>query len=114
MEFASLISSPWYSLVILPFYGRVLSSGIIGIYYYRDHHCREIDFLVETSTGELWGIEVKGGTQVHDDDFRHLQWFANNMAKGCCFTGVIRYNGQWSRRCGERFFAVPIQTLWAE
>ncbi|MDR3116970.1 MAG: hypothetical protein LBT98_00100, partial [Puniceicoccales bacterium] len=68
--------------------------------------------LVETSAGELWGIEVKGSTQVHGNDFRHLEWFAGTVARDRPFTGIVLYNGQWTRRHGEKLFAVPIQTLW--
>ncbi|MDR3117084.1 MAG: DUF4143 domain-containing protein, partial [Puniceicoccales bacterium] len=65
----------WGKLVETFAYGellaqRHLTGGVATMGHYRDHQSREIDFLVETSAGELWGIEVKGSTQVHGNDFR--------------------------------------------
>lgn len=76
---------------------------------YRDSDKREIDFMVEDSTGSLLGIEVKAGT-VSSDDFKHLRWFGANLAKGP-FTGIVLYSGANTLRFGEGFYAVPLAAL---
>jgi predicted AAA+ superfamily ATPase len=71
---------------------------------------REIDFIVERNDGAMVGIEVKSGSALGPDDFKHLKWFAKNLAKGE-FTGVVLYSGEHSLRFGEGFYAVPLAAL---
>lgn len=84
-------------------------SGDVAISQYRDSKKREIDFLVERAGGDLLGIEVKAGT-ASADDFKHLKWFAANLAPGR-FTGIVLYSGQNVLRFGEGFYAVPLVAL---
>ena len=44
------------------------------------------------------------------EDFKHLKWFAKNLAKGE-FTGVVLYSGEHTLRFGEGFYAVPLAVL---
>ena len=80
------------------------------ILQYRDSNKREIDFIVERNDGAMLGIEVKSGSALGPNDFKHLKWFAKNLAKGE-FTGVVLYSGEHSLRFGEGFFAVPLAVL---
>ena len=77
---------------------------------YRDSNKREVDFVVERSDGSILGIEVKAGSSFGAEDFRHLKWFAANIAKGD-FTGVLLYSGSHTLRFGEGFYAVPLAAL---
>lgn len=84
-----------------------------SISHYRDSKKREIDFLVERiGDGALLGVEVKSGT-VGKDDFKHLRWFAANLAKDRSFTGIVLYSGEHTLRFGEGFYAVPLAALGA-
>lgn len=76
---------------------------------YRDSDKREIDFLVKGADGQLLGIEVKSGT-VGAGDFRHLKWFATNLARSR-FTGVVLYSGRDVLSFGNDMFAVPLSAL---
>ena len=58
------------------------------------------------------GIEVKAGSSLGDGDFKHLKWFAKNLAKGE-FTGIVLYSGERTLRFGEGFYAVPLAALGA-
>lgn len=78
--------------------------------HYRDAAKREIDFIVEKGAGHLLGIEVKAGSSVRSDDFAHLRWFRDNLAKGA-FTGIILYTGNRTVRFGPGFHAVPLGAL---
>ena len=62
--------------------------------------------------GEMLGVEVKAGGMVGQDDFKHLKWFAANLAKSR-FTGVVLYAGPDVLRFGEGFYAVPLAALGA-
>ena len=84
--------------------------SIYEISQYRDSNKREIDFIVERSDGALLGIEVKAGSALGAGDFKHLKWFAKNLAKGE-FTGVVLYSGEHVLRFGEGFYAVPFSAL---
>ena len=77
---------------------------------YRDSAQREIDFIVEQADGDIVGIEVKSGSNVESEDFKHLKWFAANLAKST-FTGIVLYTGSAVLRFGEGFYAVPMSML---
>jgi hypothetical protein len=62
----------------------------------------------------LLGIEVKAGSAVTKDSFKHLLWFRDNMAKGRLFVGVVLYTGEHVLPFGEGMWAVPISVLWGE
>lgn len=83
-----------------------------SISHYRDKNKREIDFVVTNAHGELLGLEVKAGGRVSKEDFKHLRWFADNLAKGP-FTGVVLYAGENTLPFGDGFYAVPLAALGA-
>jgi predicted AAA+ superfamily ATPase len=83
-----------------------------SISHYRDSNKREVDFIVERSDGALLGIEVKSGSALGAEDFKHLKWFAKNLSKGE-FTGIVLYSGEHTLRFGEGFYAVPLAALGA-
>ena len=85
------------------------ASGEYAISHYRDGNRREIDFMVERSDGSLVGIEVKAGG-IGKGDFKHLQWFADNLAKGS-FRGIVLYSGKDVLHYGENMTAVPLCAL---
>ena len=62
--------------------------------------------------GALLGIEVKAG-QASSGDFKHLKWFAANLAKGRPFTGIVLYSGEQTLSFGNGFYAVPLAALGA-
>ena len=82
-----------------------------SISHYRDSCKREIDFIVERSDGSMLGIEVKAGSSLGKDDFKHLKWFAANLVKEQQFTGIVLYSGDHTLRFGEGFYAVPLAAL---
>ncbi len=83
-----------------------------SISHYRDKDKREIDFIVSNSRNELLGIEVKTGGRVGKEDFKHLKWFAANIAKGT-FTGIVLYSGNDILPFGDGLYAVPLATIGA-
>ena len=85
------------------------ASGDYEISHYRDNRKREIDFLIERSDGALLGVEVKAGS-VATGDFKHLKWFAENVAKKP-FAGIVIHSGKDVLPFGEGFYSVPFAAL---
>jgi predicted AAA+ superfamily ATPase len=81
------------------------------LYHYRDRENREIDFILENEDGDIVGLEVKSGSIVSGDDFKHLKWFKEKIAKDRNFIGIILYSGENTARFGNNFIAVPIGFL---
>ncbi len=60
------------------------------LYHYRDRKKHEIDFLIENDYGNFLGIEVKSGSIVKKEHFKHLQWFKNNLIEDeQSFVGIV-------------------------
>ena len=83
--------------------------GGYSISHYRDSKKREIDFIVERDDGSMLGIEVKAGN-VGKEDFRHLEWFRDNIASEP-FAGMVLYSGKNVLSFGEHMLAVPLSAL---
>ncbi|MDY5597302.1 MAG: ATP-binding protein [Kiritimatiellia bacterium] len=86
------------------------AEGGYTISQYRDKNRREVDFIVENEKGDLLGVEVKAGANVGKDDFKHLKWFGENLAK-VPYTGIVLYTGEHVQRFGEGYYAVPMSCL---
>lgn len=85
-----------------------------SLYHYRDREQREIDFLIERDDGALLGIEVKSGSSIKGEHFRHLQWFKQNLAsKKRAFIGIVLYTGETAGSLGDGLWAVPFSALWS-
>ncbi|MCR4574583.1 MAG: DUF4143 domain-containing protein [Lentisphaeria bacterium] len=82
------------------------------MYHYRDRQHREIDFILEEGSHNIFGIEVKGGSHIGKEDFKHLKWFKDNMAKNKTFLGIILYSGENTLYFAEDLIALPIAVLW--
>ena len=80
------------------------------IYHYRDRDKREIDFLVEDDRGRLLGIEVKAGSAVRSDDFKHLDWFRERFRPD--LVPIVLNTGPEPLSFGKGRHAVPIACLF--
>ncbi|HRA43266.1 MAG TPA: ATP-binding protein [Gammaproteobacteria bacterium] len=84
-----------------------------NIYHYRDREKHEIDFIIENKDSDILGVEVKAGSSVSRDSFKHLKWFRDNIAKKKRFVGVVLYTGEQIASFGEAMWAIPMNVLWA-
>ena len=82
------------------------------LYHYRDRTHHEIDFLIENEEGNYIGLEVKAGTRVGKESFKHLKWFKENMLSEQLFIGIVFYTGKEVLHFGNRMWAIPINSLW--
>ena len=80
------------------------------IYHYRDRDGREIDFLVEDDRGRMLGIEVKAGSAVRSDDFKHLDWFRERFRPD--LISIVLNTGPEPLSFGKGRRAVPIACLF--
>ena len=91
------------------------------LYHYRDREKREIDFIVENEDGNILGIEVKAGSAVNQDSFKHLKWFKENVVKKQKiqnknsekkFIGIVFYSGESVVSFGDGMWALPIEVVF--
>ncbi|ESQ85365.1 ATP-binding protein [Asticcacaulis benevestitus] len=89
-----------------------IGAGKYSLSHYRDREQREVDFLIEGADNAIVGIEVKAGTHIDSESFKHLKWFKANMAAGSSFTGIVLYSGEHTVPFGDKMWAVPTCALW--
>lgn len=89
-----------------------LENNEYELYHYRDREKREIDFIVQDTGNNIYGIEVKAGSSVTKDQFKHMRWFKENLVHGKSFTGIVLYTGEHVIPFGENMLAVPMNNLW--
>ncbi|HCU07164.1 MAG TPA: hypothetical protein DIC42_06285 [Holosporales bacterium] len=82
------------------------------LFHYRDKDKREIDFVIENGDGDIVCIEVKAGSSVSKDSFKHLFWFKNKFSNKKPFKGIVLYTGAHKLSFGDGFWALPISSLW--
>jgi predicted AAA+ superfamily ATPase len=87
--------------------------GRYELFHYRDREKREIDFLIEREDNTLLGIEIKAGSAIEKNDFNHMLWFKENLAKNRTFIGIILYTGEFPASFGNDLWAVPFGLLWS-
>ena len=84
----------------------------LTFFHYRDKDQYEVDMVIEQVGGLVAGVEVKASATVREKDFRGLKRL--RQAVGQAFaSGVVLYDGDSVLPFGDRLFAVPISTLWA-
>lgn len=83
----------------------------VKMFHFRTSNDREVDIILETSSGEIVGIEVKSSSSVNRHDFKGLRLLADSLPKKFS-RGIILYTGNQFLAFGDNLFAVPIQALW--
>ena len=89
------------------------ADGNYQIMYYRDKNNYEVDFVLENSTGDLVGVEVKAAATIKEHDLKGLRKFA--MLSGDKFKkGVIFYDDKEKMPLGNNIWSAPISSLWGQ
>lgn len=83
----------------------------VKMFHFRTSNDREVDIILETSSGEIVGIEVKSSSSVNRHDFKGLHLLSYSLPKKFR-RGIILYTGNQFLAFGDNLFAVPIQALW--
>lgn len=79
--------------------------------YYRDKDQVEVDIIIETLSGDVFGIEVKAAATLRRQDFQGLERLRNAAGKNFC-RGVVLYDGDHTNALDETIFSAPIGCLW--
>ncbi|MDQ3571390.1 MAG: DUF4143 domain-containing protein [Actinomycetota bacterium] len=83
------------------------------LHHFRTAGGREVDIVLEDKGGSVVGIEVKLGSTPDVKDFSGLAYLRDRL-KGRFNAGVVVHTGPDSLPFGDRLWAVPVSTLWAE
>jgi len=87
------------------------SSAAVELYFYRDTEKREVDVVIESSSGDVAAVETKAATSVTSTDVRGLELLRQKL--GPRFkAGVIVYAGENTLRLSDRIWAMPLPGLW--
>lgn len=82
------------------------------LYHFRTNSGHEVDFVLETASGKIVGVEVKASASIDGEAFRglkHLREIVDERWMG----GVVLYTGDQSLPFGQNLWAQPIGALWA-
>ena len=81
------------------------------LYHYQTSSGQEVDFIPESSRGEIVGIEVKSTSRVSSRDFRHLEVLKSEInEKFKC--GIVVHPGKNAVPFGDQLYALPLASLW--
>ena len=87
------------------------SSTKVEMFHFRTAIGREVDIVLESSSGDIVGIEVKAGASVKGDDLKGLEAL-KEVAKSRFKRGIVLYGGREIVPFAENVHAVPLSTLW--
>lgn len=87
------------------------SSTKVEMFHFRTAIGREVDIVLEGSSGDIVGIEVKAGASVKGDDLKGLAAL-KEVAKSRFKRGIVLYGGQETVPFAENIHAVPLSSLW--
>ncbi len=85
----------------------------IEIYHFRDTQKKEVDFVLESSLGDIVAIEIKSGSNIKNEHFKGLLALAKIM-KDKNFKGIIFYGGDKVlpyKIEDYQFWTIPLRVL---
>ena len=85
----------------------------IEIYHFRDQQKKEVDFVLESSFGEIVALEIKAGSTIKKEHFKGILSLAKNI-KDKNFKGIVCYGGDkvLPFKIEEyQFWAIPLKVL---
>ena len=81
------------------------------LYHYRTSSQQEVDFILESSKGEIVGIEVKSTSKISSRNFRNLEVLKSDIKeKFKC--GFVIHFGKNVVQFGDQLYALPLASLW--
>lgn len=85
----------------------------IEIYHFRDTQRKEVDFVLESSSGDIVAIEIKSGSNIKNEHFKGVLSLAKIM-KDKNFKGIVFYGGDKVlpyKIEDYQFWAIPLKVL---
>ncbi len=101
------------TFVLMEFVKQATWGGTpVQLFFYRDTDMREVDLVIESTSGDVVGIEVKSAATARASDTRGLCLLRDRL--GPRFkAGIVVYSGEHTLPLGERIWAVPLCGLWS-
>jgi hypothetical protein len=87
------------------------SEESVEMYHYRDQSQKEVDFVLESTSGDIVALEIKSGTNLKTEHFKGLLTLANTI-KNKNFKGIVLYSGDQIlpyKVEEHQFWAVPLK-----
>ncbi len=85
----------------------------VEIYHYRDQQQKEVDFVIESNSGDIVALEIKSGSTIKKEQFKGLLALAQTIKKKN-FKGIVLYGGDkiLPFKIEEyQFWAIPLRVL---
>ncbi|MBN2721398.1 MAG: ATP-binding protein [Campylobacterales bacterium] len=85
----------------------------VEIFHYRDLQKKEVDFVIESSNGDIVALEIKSGSNLKSEYFKGLVALAKTMNHKN-FKGIVMYGGDkvLPYKIEEyQFWAIPLKVL---
>lgn len=85
----------------------------VDIFHYRDLQKTEVDFVLESNSGEIVALEIKSGSNIKKEHFKGLLALAKTM-NSKSFKGIILYGGDkvLPYKVEEhQFWVIPLKVL---
>lgn len=85
----------------------------VEIYHYRDQQRKEVDFVIESNSGDIIALEIKSGSNIKKEQFKGLLALAKTI-KMKNFKGIVLYGGDkiLPFKIEEyQFWAIPLRIL---
>ncbi|MEV0613973.1 DUF4143 domain-containing protein [Nonomuraea sp. NPDC050404] len=87
------------------------AESVVQFSHFRTRQQHEVDLVIESSEGEVVGVEVKAKSSIEEADFRGLRLLRDKL--GADFVGGVLLNlGQQSFRHDDRLYVMPADRLW--
>lgn len=89
------------------------SEESVEIYHYRDQQKKEVDFVIESHSGDIIALEIKSGSTIKKEHFKGLIALAKTIKKKN-FKGIVFYGGDkiLPFKIEEyQFWAIPLRVL---
>lgn len=80
--------------------------------HWRESDETEVDLVLEDSSGQIRGFEIKASTSVGLSDAQGLRELARKVGPDFHF-GALLYLGSMPIRLDEKIWALPLDVLWA-
>lgn len=80
--------------------------------HYRDKDQVEVDIILETLAGDVFGIEVKASATLRKSDFHGLEKLKKAAGKNFRM-GLVLYDGDHTNSFDETIFSLPIASVWS-
>jgi predicted AAA+ superfamily ATPase len=87
------------------------SATPVELFFYRDTDKREVDLVIESTSGDIVGLEVKSTTSANTSDARGLRLLRQKLGRRFK-AGIIVYSGAHTLPIDDRIWAMPISGLW--